>query len=203
MPYYQEQFIQLGYPTVQVDSFYLTSYYNDTTYHTWQYNIIASVTGTTSPDSIYVIGAHYDATLNSGNPWIYTPGADDDAGGVASLFELARVMKTRNFQSKSTIQFIAFGAEELNMDGSNNYTQKAAITGKKIKWMLNHDMILDLHRTDRLESEHHGLCNFNGPAMNAQRVCDYTHAWEQQTIPPTIKKATAITSFSGVIRPFS
>ena len=137
----RDKFIQLGYPGTQLDSFYLTTYYKDTTYHTWQYNVIASLTGTTSADTIYVIGAHYDATLNAGNPWINTPGADDDAGGVASLFDLARVMKKRNFQPKSTIQFIAFGAEELNMDGSNNYTQKAVMTGKKIKWMLNHDMI--------------------------------------------------------------
>jgi len=137
----RDKFIQLGYPGTQLDSFYLTSYYKDTTYHTWQYNVIASLAGTTSADTIYVIGAHYDAILNAGNPWINAPGADDDAGGVASLFDLARVMKKRNFQPKSTIQFIAFGAEELNMDGSNNYTQKAVMTGKKIKWMLNHDMI--------------------------------------------------------------
>lgn len=137
----KDKFIQLGYTGTVVDSFYLTTYYKDTTYNTWQYNIIASITGTTSPDSIYVIGAHYDAILNVGNPWIMSPGADDDAGGVASLFELARVMKQRNFAPKSTIQFIAFGAEELNMDGSNNYTTKAMLSGKKIKWMLNHDMI--------------------------------------------------------------
>ena len=137
----KNKFIQLGYPNTQVDSFYLTSYYKDTTYNTWQYNVIASIPGTVSADTIYVVGAHYDAILNVGNPWINTPGADDDASGVASLFELARVMKQRNFAPKSTIQFIAFGAEELNMDGSNNYTTKAMLAGKKIKWMLNHDMI--------------------------------------------------------------
>jgi leucyl aminopeptidase len=137
----RDKFIQLGYPGTQLDSFYLTSYYNDTTYHTWQYNIVASLNGITSADTVYIVGAHYDAILNAGNPWNNAPGADDDAGGVASLFELARVMKKRNFQPKSTIQFVAFGAEELNMDGSNNFTQKAVMTGKKIKWMLNHDMI--------------------------------------------------------------
>jgi len=138
----KNKFIQLGITNTVLDSFYITNYYKDTTYHTWQYNVIATIQGNLYPDSLFIVGAHYDAILNPpGNPWISSPGADDDGSGVASLLEIGRVIRKRNFVPKSTIHLIAFGAEELNMDGSNDYTTKAMLGSKKIKWMLNNDMI--------------------------------------------------------------
>ncbi|MCX6285487.1 MAG: M20/M25/M40 family metallo-hydrolase [Bacteroidetes bacterium] len=138
----KNKFIQLGLSNTVLDSFYITNYYKDTTYNTWQYNVIATITGSLYPDSLFIVGAHYDAILNvPGNPWIASPGADDNGSGVASLLEIGRVIKKRNFVPKSSIQLIAFGAEELNMDGSNDYTTKAMLGSKKIKWMLNNDMI--------------------------------------------------------------
>lgn len=71
------------------------------------------------------------------NPWIGSPGADDDASGVASLPEISRVIIKRNFAPKSSIKLIAFGAEELNMDGSNDCAAIVIPGSKKIKWMLN------------------------------------------------------------------
>ncbi len=138
----KNKFIRLGLNNTVLDSFYVTNYYKDSTYNTWQYNVIATVTGSQYPDSLYIIGAHYDAILNPpGNPWLGSPGADDDASGVASLLEMGRVITKRSFTPKSSIVLIAFGAEELNMDGSQNYATRASLGNKKIKWMLNNDMI--------------------------------------------------------------
>jgi leucyl aminopeptidase len=138
----KNKFIQLGISNTVLDSFYITNYYKDTTYSTWQYNVVATITGSQYPDSLFIAGAHYDAILNPpGNPWIGSPGADDDASGVASLLEIGRVINKQSFTPKSSIQLIAFGAEELNMDGSNDYVTKAVLGSKKIKWMLNVDMI--------------------------------------------------------------
>ncbi len=138
----KNKFIQLGLTNTVLDSFYVTNYYKDTTYNTWQFNVIATVTGSQYPDSLYIVGAHYDAILNPpGNPWLGSPGADDDGSGVASLLEMGRVIIKRGFTPKSSIKLIAFGAEELNMEGSLDYTTKAMLGNKKIRWMLNNDMI--------------------------------------------------------------
>ncbi len=64
-------------------------------------NIIAH-TGQDIPNSSVIVGAHYDSCS--------TPGADDNASGVAGLLELARQM--RNVPTKTPIVFVAFVNEE-------------------------------------------------------------------------------------------
>ena len=93
------------------------------------------------PDSICVIGAHYDCINDEGDPWSDAPGADDNASGVAAMLEIARVMKAENYAPRTTIEFVAFAAEELDLYGSADYAGKAAAQGRKIRLMLNEDMI--------------------------------------------------------------
>ena len=50
-----------------------------------------------------ILGAHYDSV-----PW--TPGADDNASGVAGLFELMRLF--RDYKNRRTLHFVAFTHEE-------------------------------------------------------------------------------------------
>lgn len=66
-------------------------------------NVIAELKGKTEPAKIIVIGAHYDTVRGS-------PGADDNASGVASLLALARYF-AGNPQGK-TLRFVAFVNEE-------------------------------------------------------------------------------------------
>ena len=74
--------------------------YKGNTYH----NIITEVKGTGSvQDGILVIGAHYDSAEG-------TPGADDNASGVAGLLELARLAEKSPM--KRTVRFVAFCLEE-------------------------------------------------------------------------------------------
>jgi len=92
-------------------------------------NIIAELPGTL-PDTI-VIGAHYDsANLNA-------PGAVDNASGVGTLLELARVLSQEPHQE--TYQLIFFGAEEYGLVGSQFYTAQADLSA--VRWMLNVDMV--------------------------------------------------------------
>ena len=51
----------------------------------YQTNVIAELPGTISKNRVFEIGAHYDTKPN-------TPGADDNASGLARLLEIARVM---------------------------------------------------------------------------------------------------------------
>ncbi len=138
----KKRFERLGYTNVRLDSFPINKLYRDVTYyHIWQYNVIASITGSVYPDSICIIGGHYDNILKTGDPFTAAPGANDNASGVAAAIEIARVFKTNNYKPDNTIEFIAFGAEELGLFGSFFYSDYARMNSKKIKLMLNNDMI--------------------------------------------------------------
>src|SRR5674476_353019 len=139
----KNKFIQFGYIGTKLDSFNITTTFDEIEYTTTQYNVIATLLGNTYPDSICILGAHYDNRVSStaGDPFVFAPGANDNASGVAATLEIARVMKKRSFVPSSTIQFIAFGAEELGLFGSSAFAQKASAADVKIKMMLNNDMI--------------------------------------------------------------
>lgn len=95
-------------------------------------NVIAALPGVTTPDKIYVVGAHFDAVVGA-------PGADDNASGIAGMLEMARIFSTRSFDS--TIRFIGFDQEETGLVGSRAYAQNAAAAGDNIKLATIFDMI--------------------------------------------------------------
>jgi Zn-dependent M28 family amino/carboxypeptidase len=172
----KNRFISLGYPDTKLDSFNITTIFNGIEYTTTQYNVIAVLTGKTYPDSICILGAHYDDRISAdaGDPFVFVPGANDNATGVAATLEIARVMKKRSFMPSSTIQFVAFGAEEFGLWGSIDFSQKASAGGAKIKMMLNNDMIgipsssdPDLWNVNIIDYE-----NSHYLRSEAQRLCD-------------------------------
>lgn len=66
-------------------------------------NFEVAIPGTTLPGEIVVVGAHYDAFQG-------TPGADDNASGVAAVLHLARTL--RDTKPKRTIRLLFFVNEE-------------------------------------------------------------------------------------------
>jgi aminopeptidase YwaD len=87
-------------------------------------NIIAELKGTTNPDEIILVGGHYDTVPD-------VRGASDNAGGTSITMEIARVFKEKG--SKRTLRFIAWGSEEMGLDGSNLYAKKLKEDDKKAK----------------------------------------------------------------------
>lgn len=144
----KNKFIQLGYNNARIDSFYFSANWDNSTYNTWQYNVIASLEGSVNPNNIYVIGAHYDCIVDEGNPFNLAPGANDNASGVAGVIEVARIMKKRAFIPKNTIEFVAFASEEYDLNGSTDYANKTIASNKNIIMMLNNDMIAYDPNTD-------------------------------------------------------
>ncbi|HEY4329470.1 MAG TPA: M28 family peptidase, partial [Phycisphaerae bacterium] len=67
------------------------------------HNLILERRGSTAPEKILVIGAHYDTEE-------ITPGADDNASAVAALIEAARL--TAPFKPRHTLRFVCFPCEE-------------------------------------------------------------------------------------------
>jgi hypothetical protein len=78
-------------------------------------NVVGVLPGVIRPDEIYILGAHYDSVAGS-------PGAWDNASGVASVLEGARVLSQYRFEA--TIVFIAFDREEQGMIGSTHYAEE-------------------------------------------------------------------------------
>lgn len=95
-------------------------------------NIVAELPGATTPDEIYVVGSHFDAVSG-------TPGADDNASGIAGVLEVARIFSTRSFDA--TIRFVGFDQEEAGLIGSNAYAQSAALAGDQIALATIFEMI--------------------------------------------------------------
>lgn len=92
-------------------------------------NVLAERRGTTRPDEVVLITAHYDAFWGA---------ADDNSSGVAGLLELARIFSTRDFDR--TIRFVGFDLEEVGLVGSTRFVQ-ALEPGDNIVMVLNFDGI--------------------------------------------------------------
>ena len=82
-------------------------------------NVIATLRGDIDPGRVYVVSGHYDSRVTDVlNATSDSPGADDDASGVAVAMELARVMATRH--TEATLVFVAVAGEEQNLYGSDH-----------------------------------------------------------------------------------
>ena len=143
-----ERFKSYGITNVELDSFLCYTSFNysglsiDTT--TLQYNVVAKIEGAIYPDQSIIYTAHYDCMVNSDTTYIFAPGADDNASGVAALFETARIIMEMDYQPQTSLTFIAFGAEELMYfgdSGSEHYAPQAAANGDQIDFVINNDMI--------------------------------------------------------------
>lgn len=107
---------------------------------TTQYNVVATIPGTVYPDTYIIVGGHHDS-ITGDNPYVFAPGADDNASGTVAAIEMARVMMASGFQPKCSIRFVTFAAEEFGLWGSKAYAQMADNTDMDIRLMINHDMI--------------------------------------------------------------
>lgn len=94
-------------------------------------NIIATQTGVTNPNNIFVISAHYDSVANYG--------ADDNASGTAAIIELARILSA--YCTDNTIVYALWDEEESGLNGSAYYAQQAQSNGDNIIGNFNIDMM--------------------------------------------------------------
>ena len=70
-------------------------------------------------DQIIILGGHGDS-INTDNEGVESiaPGADDNAAGIAVLSDILRLVVMQNYRPRHTIQFIAYAAEEVGIQGS-------------------------------------------------------------------------------------
>ncbi|MBA3821355.1 MAG: M20/M25/M40 family metallo-hydrolase, partial [Deltaproteobacteria bacterium] len=82
-----------------------------------QQSVILTIPGSTRASEVVVIGGHLDS-ITMGRKAGVAPGADDDASGIATLTEVARVLLAKDFRPARTVKFMAYAAEEVGLRGS-------------------------------------------------------------------------------------
>ncbi len=104
-------------------------------------NILAIKWGTKTPEEYVICGAHYDSWNSDGaDPdTIRSPGADDNASGVAGILETARLLS--NYTFDRTLIFANWCAEEIGLIGSAAYAADCAEARMDIVGYFNLDMI--------------------------------------------------------------
>lgn len=83
-----------------------------------QHNVIAERRGTVEPDVVIELVAHHDTVPGS-------PGADDNASGVAALLEVARVV-AEGPAPERTVRFVFVAMEERGLTGSRVHVASLA-----------------------------------------------------------------------------
>jgi Zn-dependent M28 family amino/carboxypeptidase len=100
-------------------------------------NLEVIVPGAARASEIIVVGAHYDTVAGS-------PGADDNASGVAGVIEIARALWPQRLAR--TVKLVAFVNEEppffyFGEMGSKVYAEGARARGDDIRVMLSLEML--------------------------------------------------------------
>ncbi|MDH3319296.1 MAG: M20/M25/M40 family metallo-hydrolase [Betaproteobacteria bacterium] len=100
-------------------------------------NLEVTIPGSRRASEIDLVGAHYDTVEGS-------PGADDNASGVAGLIEIARAL--RDAGPQRTLKLVAFVNEEapffpFGLMGSKVYADAARKRGDDIRLMLSLEML--------------------------------------------------------------
>ncbi|MDY6939318.1 MAG: M28 family peptidase [Cyanobacteriota bacterium] len=85
-----------------------------------------------------LVGAHYDGVPG-------TPGADDNATGVAVLLEMARAFATEAIAYP--IRLVAFDLEEYGLVGSTAYAEMLARQGQQLRLAISLEMLGYCDRT--------------------------------------------------------
>ena len=101
-------------------------------------NVIGIQRGTLYPDTYVVCGSHFDSFSWDAYYGGMAPGADDNATGVASVLESARIMTQYEFEY--SIVYCAFGCEEMGLYGSEAYASRCQQEGMDIIGYFNNDM---------------------------------------------------------------
>jgi Zn-dependent M28 family amino/carboxypeptidase len=100
-------------------------------------NLVTTRKGSARSSEILLLGAHYDSVIGS-------PGANDNASGVAALLEIARMFQA--VEPMLTVRFVAFVNEEppffwTHKQGSMVYAEAARRRGDDIRLMASLETI--------------------------------------------------------------
>lgn len=107
------------------------------------YNLVAYKEGSDEKlkNEVIILGAHYDhiGVIPSVKGDSIANGANDDASGTAAVLELAKTFAAKD--TKRSILFVLFSAEEKGLVGSQHLAKRLANAPLSPYFMLNYEMI--------------------------------------------------------------
>jgi carboxypeptidase Q len=98
-----------------------------------QHNVVADLRGTELPDEVVIVGGHLDS-------WDGATGANDNATGVATTMEAARLLTAAGARPRRTIRFMLWTGEEQGLLGSSGYVEAHAGEMPQVSAVFVHDM---------------------------------------------------------------
>jgi leucyl aminopeptidase len=104
-----------------------------------QPSVVMTIPGTTKPDEVIVIGGHIDS-ISLARASGTAPGADDDASGIATITEVARVLLQADYRPARTLVFMGYAAEEVGLRGSQALARDYAKRGVNVVGAIQLDM---------------------------------------------------------------
>ncbi len=114
---------------------------------TWVVNVIATKKGTTFPNTYLIMSGDIDSRVS--DPLDSTsdsPGANDNASGMAGVMEAARVLSKYDFPV--SIIFVGLSGEEQGLFGGKFLAEDARAKEWNILGVLNNDMIGNIKGID-------------------------------------------------------
>lgn len=114
---------------------------------TWIVNEMAILRGTQFPNRYIIMSGDIDSRISDPlNGVDDSPGANDNASGMAGVIEAARVLS--KYQFPTSIIFVGLSGEEQGLYGGKIMAEKAKEAGWDIIGILNNDMIGNIHGID-------------------------------------------------------
>ncbi len=113
----------------------------------WINNVVAIQRGSEYPNRYIIMSGDIDSRIS--DPTNYTddsPGANDNATGMAGTLEAARVLSQYKF--KNSILYLGLAGEEQGLFGGKGMAKKAKESGWEIIGILNNDMIGNIEGVD-------------------------------------------------------
>jgi hypothetical protein len=113
----------------------------------WINNIVALQRGKTHPNRFIIMSGDIDSRIS--DPTNYTddsPGANDNASGMAGTIEAARVLSKYTFEN--SILYVGLAGEEQGLFGGKGLAAHAQEQGWEIIGILNNDMIGNIRGVD-------------------------------------------------------
>jgi hypothetical protein len=110
-------------------------------------SVIAIQRGTLDPDRMVIMSGDIDSRVSDVmDAEAESPGANDNASGIAGALEAARVLSKREFPG--TIVYAALAGEEQGLFGGEILAETAIEEGWDVNAVLNNDMISNIEGID-------------------------------------------------------
>ena len=107
------------------------------------YNIVGVINSKKESDEYIILSAHYDHIDNGASikgDSIYN-GANDNASGVVTVLEIAKLLKKHTDVIQKNVLIVLFSGEESGLKGAEHLARKLTTERTKLTYLINFEMV--------------------------------------------------------------